>query len=302
MSNSSIKQTGVKTFTGAYYKLSNVGVAGVYYGFDICAFMSTIDGCTSAYNYIGFYVRGVLSSSDTLLAENTSIFMKNCYAVDCYMQGYYLRGLIYSSIVSCGADGCGWQGYTTPITLSRRVETYWIRECKGVSLEACGMEQATKAVKFSSCLECSFRNSVFILKTTDLAADYSFNNTFVFGYCRNILLENIMVKHDGVTFSSNNKLFYFESATTGLLYAKLVNISNVYDGSLYDLMSFAGMGTPRYDCVDVSDAQFRRKSGPTSLRPRLSSYELGTTYYDEDLKKLLYWNGSSWVNLDGSVL
>lgn len=298
--DSTLLQTGIKTKSNAYVTIENVGVSNAYYGFNMCVFMSTMKKCISAYNYIGFYIRGLISN-DVLQAENTSIFMENCYAVDSYMQGFYLRGLIYSTLISCGADGCGWQGCETPITTSRRVESYWIKECKGLSLIGCGMEQATKAVKWSSCLNCSWRDSVFILKNNDLAEDYSFDKTFMFGYCQNIIFENIRVKHDGIPFNSSNKLFYFESSSIGLQYAKIINLQNLYDGNLYDLISIAGMTTPKYDCVDITEANFRRKIGTTAQRPNVGTYDKNQRYWDETIASPLLWDGSAWRNDDGTL-
>ena len=42
--------------------------------------------------------------------------------------------------------------------------------------------------------------------------------------------------------------------------------------------------------------------GTTSQRPVLSNEDEGVEYYDTSLKKKILWNGSSWVNMDGSSL
>ena len=44
------------------------------------------------------------------------------------------------------------------------------------------------------------------------------------------------------------------------------------------------------------------KYGDTSSRPQLDSSMEGFTYYDSTLKKMILWNGSAWVNLDGTEL
>ena len=43
-------------------------------------------------------------------------------------------------------------------------------------------------------------------------------------------------------------------------------------------------------------------SGSTSERPSLGSWVSGLEYYDSTLKKMILWNGSDWVNIDGSTL
>lgn len=44
------------------------------------------------------------------------------------------------------------------------------------------------------------------------------------------------------------------------------------------------------------------KYGDTSSRPQLDSSMEGFTYYDSTLKKMILWNGSAWVNMDGTAL
>jgi hypothetical protein len=43
-------------------------------------------------------------------------------------------------------------------------------------------------------------------------------------------------------------------------------------------------------------------SGSTTNRPTLSATDEGFEYYDSTLKKKILWNGTDWVNVDGSVL
>lgn len=42
--------------------------------------------------------------------------------------------------------------------------------------------------------------------------------------------------------------------------------------------------------------------GQSSLRPSLDTNDEGYEFYDSTLKKKILWNGSTWTNLDGSVL
>lgn len=44
------------------------------------------------------------------------------------------------------------------------------------------------------------------------------------------------------------------------------------------------------------------KVGNDTQRPTLSVYEAGFTFYDRTLKKMILWNGTEWVNMDGSTL
>ena len=42
--------------------------------------------------------------------------------------------------------------------------------------------------------------------------------------------------------------------------------------------------------------------GDTNSRPILSANDEGYEYYDTTLKKKILWNGTAWVNLDGTEL
>ena len=42
--------------------------------------------------------------------------------------------------------------------------------------------------------------------------------------------------------------------------------------------------------------------GTTTQRPTLSSAYEGFEYYDSTLKKKVLWNGTAWVNMDGTAL
>lgn len=48
--------------------------------------------------------------------------------------------------------------------------------------------------------------------------------------------------------------------------------------------------------------QLTIQSGITNLRPNLSNTEVGYQYFDTSLGKYICWNGTAWVNLDGTAL
>lgn len=52
--------------------------------------------------------------------------------------------------------------------------------------------------------------------------------------------------------------------------------------------------TPEIKLIKIED------SGTTNDRPNIK--EEGRTYYDTDLKKMILWNGTAWVNMDGTAL
>ena len=57
---------------------------------------------------------------------------------------------------------------------------------------------------------------------------------------------------------------------------------------------YSGNKTPEIKLIKIED------SGTTNDRPTIK--EEGRTYYDTDLKKMILWNGSAWVNMDGTAL
>ena len=54
------------------------------------------------------------------------------------------------------------------------------------------------------------------------------------------------------------------------------------------------------NAYDMDGFKMNRKKGTTAQRP--SSPDEGYQYYDTDLKKYILWNGTSWVNIDGTAL
>lgn len=54
---------------------------------------------------------------------------------------------------------------------------------------------------------------------------------------------------------------------------------------------------PIYDNTTI-----QKTGGTTSQRPTLASGDIGFTYYDSTLGKTIVWNGTAWVNMDGTAL
>lgn len=64
---------------------------------------------------------------------------------------------------------------------------------------------------------------------------------------------------------------------------------------------FANKFTGLYVEADGATAGVKR-NGATADRPASSGIYTGFTYWDTDLGKMIAWNGSAWVNLDGTAL
>ena len=58
----------------------------------------------------------------------------------------------------------------------------------------------------------------------------------------------------------------------------------------------------RFMLGDWTEGVGKRTNGTAFDRPQLGPEDAGFEYYDETLKKKLLWNGTNWVNLDGTGL
>lgn len=85
-----------------------------------------------------------------------------------------------------------------------------------------------------------------------------------------------------LTYSSDNnknKILYYEYSSKSLVF------------KFSDTETF-------YVALDT----IKTRIGSTDERPSLTSDNAGFVYYDTTLKKKILWNGTDWVNLDGSLL
>lgn len=80
------------------------------------------------------------------------------------------------------------------------------------------------------------------------------------------------------------------------------NIDNTYQGKNFvkDKNKYIANSDGKW--VLESKGVEYNKYGNTSSRPQLDSSMEGFTYYDSTLKKMILWNGTTWVNLDGTAL
>lgn len=66
---------------------------------------------------------------------------------------------------------------------------------------------------------------------------------------------------------------------------------------------FAGVNTDNtITYYDAYGYTYSRVKGSTDQRPSLTNTDAGFQFYDNVLKKTILWNGTAWVNLDGTAL
>jgi hypothetical protein len=141
----------------------------------------------------------------------------------------------------------------------------------------------------------SFGNSFLSLRYCKL--EFAYNVC----YWRNGYLNNEILLKDGIISCPNNtrKIWMMSSIPA--------NKDNVTDMS--DIIRGAKgiFVTPKNVYMYVNGAvraiyDHNAKGGTTAQRPTLASGDVGFTYYDSTLGKTIVWNGTAWVNLDGSSL
>lgn len=84
---------------------------------------------------------------------------------------------------------------------------------------------------------------------------------------------------------SNNGLLYFGSNDSLYYNGKLGSLKLIKDGNILDVISRGYL-----------------HSLSTAERPSLNSSNAGYIYYDNTIKKVVLWDGSAWINLDGTAL
>jgi len=65
--------------------------------------------------------------------------------------------------------------------------------------------------------------------------------------------------------------------------------------------SDVALSRPSANALTVTGA-FELDSGATGSRPSLAGSQDGSLWFDTTLGKVICWNGSAWVNVDGSAL
>lgn len=80
-------------------------------------------------------------------------------------------------------------------------------------------------------------------------------------------------------------------------------LDNSSSGTNFSISNNANIGIITNDCsFNDYTLIIPIKIGTTEQRPTLQSINEGFEYYDSTLKKKILWNGSKWVNLDGTPL
>lgn len=71
---------------------------------------------------------------------------------------------------------------------------------------------------------------------------------------------------------------------------------------IWNINDIVNVGALKYKYDGFKWNLINCNKGDSSSRPILSLLDEGFEYYDSTLKKKILWNGSAWVNLDGTEL
>lgn len=104
----------------------------------------------------------------------------------------------------------------------------------------------------------------------------------------------------------NNLLFYIGSqATISDPYTDYIHIQNRnnINYSVNSQISYRyGTTNVQASLESISKISQKINKGISTKRPALSDSDEGFQYYDTTLKKMILWNGTTWINFDGSAL
>lgn len=159
-----------------------------------------------------------------------------------------------------------------------------IKDVPEVDLDKCCSIYADTCINSTIMFNCSYR----VLDDPNEQTSYGQVSAPVI----DIVANNF--SYNNVLLNSNfkNKIYNSNSQKT----SALCKIKTQYNNNF-----FVNNGV---EC-NLSDSEYvieTSKIGNTNNRPNLDANSIGFDYYDTDLKKKILWNGTAWVNIDGTEL
>lgn len=219
--------------------IERVGVSGSYYGFNLQTYLSNISQCVANYNEVGFYIHGRLEKN-TVTVEGTSINLSTCFAVDAKKNGYELTGITYSTMNNCAADGCG---APTSGKLQNNTEIgygYSFIQCKGLTINSCGVENGLAAVKTMTSRNIIFNSPSFLInKRKDVNVDKEYKMKPILNIRNSVCIEfNYMY-----IYSKGMDKYYTANTPLMLLYGSDTALPSVIFNKGYEGLQESNIGT-----------------------------------------------------------
>ena len=276
---------GLVILQGGYWLINNCGFN--YCNIAILAYnlwLSNITRVSSVDSNIGFYwCSNRLGDTDG--NSGTSICFDNCSCLRT-SYGFRLSWLNYSTLNCCAVDNATNVSYAfsngTTVALNgcgTEVSQLWLSCNKSnVILNACQFlsTRATNEVTNIACV-----NSAKLTIN-----NCSFNNTFSSGVKFSNTNSSVILINTNVNITEESVVF--ENSTTGT----------------YSIYKEGELTVINYNNRRIENKINLKNGtkGTTDQRPQLLSSDFGLTYYDSNLGKMILWNGSAWVNMDGTAL
>lgn len=270
--------------------LENVSTRWGAYGFSLKTFLSTVINCQVANSNIGFRIYGDTSTNNF----GTSTTLIGCYGIGIIKTCYQIESMIYSSIIDCACDS---SGLNTDGTISGDY-IYDIINSRNISINNCGIEICPLLMQFrQGCRNIDINGGIFTINATLDSntleyikinvgeKDINFNNLRIWG-TNGDPLGFIKVRNGDFSCGYQFNNCYFGN-TTKLTLGSNLKLDNV---------NIVGNVKVHYNDIP--------NKGLTSTRPSLTNDNLynGFMFFDLTINKYICWNGTVWVNLDGTAL
>ena len=212
--------------------------------------------------------------------SGTSIHFDNCW-INRGDTGYDLRWLSYSTLTCCGADHVlhGYLFYDSQITMNG---------CATEQVDNFFISVYSSNVTLNSCSFFSYKGS---------------GTSFGFHDNSKILINNAAIQNvqDMKVNNNNSAVISFNSGLSNI-----IPNTNIYftEGGYYHIeddnkVSYFYYSESTGEIRSTVDKNIRNNG--TSLQ-RPTTVNEGFEYYDSTLKKKILWNGTAWVNMDGTAL
>ena len=299
-----LNNVGIKVAQGCEVRLESCNVRWFDVGFETNCFMSEFRLCRAHECGIGFYFHGISNSfpdiTEAITVHNTSLTIQNCYSCACRYYGFYLNGLTYSSMMNCGADGCG-QSQIKNNTIDIIYHSYGVTNCENCEFINIAAEVGCQMLNIKNSNSCNFINPVCTLGFHYAQQEaITLNGIYLFNSCKNIVIDNpLLLIIPGNPISLTRYIAYIETRT-----ADVTNCHFLFSGN--GIFNGEGIQSANNLYLVGIDITYKSNYHKGSTRPTLKRmddgyYEdIGQRFFDMNVEKPIWWDGHKWIYADGT--
>lgn len=172
--------------------------------------------------------------------------------------------------------------------------------------------QATRTNTFTVAGEYSitYFQNIFILQFGESVTNFTLDNSLTVDNTK----LNLTIFGNTIANPSITQFSYFKRGESALRVFNVLADIGVYDqrtdisvppSVVNSIRNYGQNGLGYYDGFKArlfNGLSLAIQRGDTASRPALISADAGFQYYDSTLKKSILWNGTAWVNMDGTAL